>query len=249
MKHCIRCSERISVLNLDSFFPQEMTTAPEHPLAANRDLPISGQSASKEKIRQIQQRDRIPGVVKRIVSLDANTFWEYWWCVPGRILLPEDIELLRSDRLRVESILSKLVWLFGGYCFGDDTPQQGEQKPVYDWQQIIEFARQHGFESYVLDIDFLPSAIQLDNRNSQLTENTPSNTHVAVEPAHWHIEFFRLQPAEAEFFEIQEVKNLCSCQIWTGKPFLKNLETGEAVTRYDLWVSYPGHITNTPWMQ
>jgi hypothetical protein len=52
------------VLNLNSFVPNEMTIAPKHPLAANMDLPIpDGRSASKEEIRLIQRRDRIPGVI------------------------------------------------------------------------------------------------------------------------------------------------------------------------------------------
>ncbi|MBD2004019.1 MULTISPECIES: hypothetical protein [Cyanophyceae] len=230
------------MLNLDSFVPNEMTIAPKHPLAANMDLPIpDGRSASKEEIRLIQRRDRIPGVIKRTLPLDAQIYWEYWWCIPDRVLLEEDLELLRSDRIRQETILSKLVWLFGGYCFGDDSKLHGEKDPVYDWQKVVEFACQHNYQSYVLDIDFLPTAIKQVQRQH-------SNECVAVEPAHWHIEFFRLQQTEGDF-EIQEPKNLCSCQIWTGKPFIKNLQTGETLTRYDLWISSPGNIINPIWLR
>ncbi|MBD1836238.1 hypothetical protein H6F61_27040 [Cyanobacteria bacterium FACHB-472] len=229
------------MLNLDSFVPNEMTIAPKHPLAANMDLPIpDGRSASKEEIRLIQRRDRIPGVIKRTLPLDAQIYWEYWWCIPDRVLLEEDLELLRSDRIRQETILSKLVWLFGGYCFGDDSELHGEKDPVYDWQKVVEFACQHNYQSYVLDIDFLPTAIKQ-------VQQQHSNECVAVEPGHWHIEFFRLQQTEADF-EIQEPKNLCSCQIWTGKPFIKNLQTGESLTRYDLWISSPGNIINSTWL-
>ncbi|MBD1927325.1 hypothetical protein H6F74_13880 [Trichocoleus sp. FACHB-90] len=229
------------MLNLDSFVPNEMTIAPKHPLEANMDLPIpDGRSASKEEIRLIQRRDRIPGVIKRTLPLDAQIYWEYWWCIPDRVLLEEDLELLRSDRIRQETVLSKLVWLFGGYCFGDDSELHGEKDPVYDWQKVVEFACQHNYQSYVLDIDFLPTAIKLDNRHS--------DGCVAVEPGHWHIEFFRLQQTEADF-EIQEPKNLCSCQIWTGKPFIKNLQTGETLTRYDLWISSPGNIISSTWLR
>lgn len=225
---------------LNQFIPEEMMVAPEHPLAQNLELPLpNSQQASKTEIRAIQQRDRIPGVVKRIIPFDTTAYWEYWWCVPGRVLLAEDVELLQRDRPRVEAIVAKLVWLWGGLCFGQDTRRDRNCEPVYDWQQVIAFAREKGIKPDFLDIDFLPLTIGSDERDSN-----PS--HVAVEPNHWHIEFFQLKPTESGF-ELPEDKNVCSCQIWTGKPFIKHLATGEATTRYDLWVSRPLDLTIPPW--
>ncbi|HEY9634495.1 MAG TPA: hypothetical protein V6D14_13870 [Coleofasciculaceae cyanobacterium] len=232
----------------DSLIPEEITIAPKHPLEKNLELPIpDGNTGSKEEIRAIQRRDRIPGVVKRIISLDADTSWEYWWCVPERLLLPEDVELINSDRDRIESILKKLLWLFGGCCFGKDTQRQGEQQVVHDWQEILKFAHQHGFESYLLDIDFLPTAIKHYNPQASLTESNPDASYIAVEPAHWHIEFFQLITTSGGF-EMQEPKPICSCQIWTSKPFIKNLHTGETSTQYSLWVSRPLDITQPSWL-
>lgn len=230
--------------------PAEIAIAPKHPLAKNLELPIPDpRTATPAQIQEIQLRDRIPGVVKRIVPLDASMSWEYWWCVPGRLLLAEDVELLQQDLTRMETILSKLLWLFGGCCFTKGTCCEGEQPAIYDWQEVVTFAHQQGFESYLLDIDFFQTAIKLGNNRpveSAGKVNPPS--HIAVEPAHWHIEFFQLQPT-AGGFEIQEPKPLCSCQIWTGRPFIKHVETGTAVTRYDLWVSSPHNVTNPPWLQ
>jgi hypothetical protein len=237
------------VIDFESLIAQETTIAPKHPLQENLELPIPGcDSACKEEIREIQLRDRIPGVVKRIIPLDADTFWEYWWCVPCRILLPEDLELIRSDRDRVESILEKLIWLFGGFCFEKDSQRDGEQKIIHDWSKILEFADQHGFESSLLDIDFLPTAIKHYNPSVNLSENSTDSTHIAVEPAHWHIEFFQIIPTKGGF-EIQEPKPVCSCQIWTGKPFIKNLHTGETSSNYDLWISRPLDITYPNWLK
>lgn len=214
--------------------------APEHPLAQNMELPLpNSQQASKTEIRAIQQRDRIPGIVKRIIPFDTSTYWQYWWCVPGRVLLDEDVELLQRDRPRVEAIVAKLVWLWGGLCFGQDTSRDRNCEPVYDWQQVITFAREKQIEPNFLDIDFLPLTIRANDRDS-------NSSHVAVEPNHWHIEFFQLQPTEFGF-ELPEDKNVCSCQIWTGKPFIKHLATGETTTRYDLWVSRPLDLTIPPW--
>src|SRR4028118_434230 len=199
----------------DSFIPDEIAIAPTHPLGSNLELPFpDAHNASFQEIREVQQRDHIPGVVKRLIPFDADTFWEYWWCVPDRLLLREDLELMTSDRERVESILEKLVWLFGGHCFTKDCFRQGEKLPIHDWQQVLKFARQNGFESYLLDIDYLPTAIKRYNRPSTPTEDDTDASYIAVEPAHWHIEFFQLTVTRGGF-EIQQPKTVCSCQIWT----------------------------------
>ncbi|MCS6792839.1 MAG: hypothetical protein NZ660_09435 [Oscillatoriaceae bacterium SKYG93] len=235
--------------DIKSFIPVEQAIAPKHPLAKNLQLPIPDpRKAKPEIIRAIQIRERIPGIVKRLIPLDSDLSWEYWWCVPGRLLLPEDVEVLNKDLPRLENIVAKLVWLFGGCCFSNQTKYQDESQAVYDWQQVKEFARQQGFDYYLLDIDFFPAAVKLynppDDENAKLKD---SPEWVAAEPSHWHIEFFRLQPTVGGF-EIQEPKPLCSCQIWTGKPFIKNRYTGETLTRHDLWISYPLNITNPPWL-
>lgn len=233
------------MLELDQFISKQIMSPPEHPLAKNLELLLpDNHQASISEIREKQRREQIPGIVKRIIPLDNQTTWEYWWCVPGRLLLPEDVELLRSDRPRVEAILSKLVWLWGSCCFGEESSRIHDYKPIYDWQQIIAFVHHQGLKPDVLDIDFFPTTVKLDERHSNLSSTTPH--HVAVEPDHWHIEFFQLQATNGGF-ELQEPKPVCSCQIWTGKPFLKHLETGEATTRYDLWVSQPVNLTNPPW--
>jgi len=232
----------------DLFIPDEIAIAPQHPLAHNLESLIpDADRTSDAEIRQMQQRERIPGVVKRIIPLDAETSWEYWWYVPGRILLEEDLELITRDRPRVESILEKLVWLFGGYCFEKNSCRQGELLPIYDWQEVQQFARHHGFESYILDIDFLPTAIKRNNQSSHPNPAAPNSSYIAVEPAHWHIEFFQLTPTNGGF-ELQEPKPVCSCQIWTGKPFIKHLHTNETSICYDLWVSCPLDITQPPWI-
>lgn len=235
-------------LDINSFISPEEAIAPRHPLYKHLSFPIpSLQHASPEQIKQVQLRDRIPGVVKRLIPFDAETSWEYWWVVPGRILLPEDVDLLDRDRDRLENILSQLLWLLGGYCFADRSPRDGELTPIHDWHQVVEQARQLGFNSYLLDIDYLPTAIKPYTPDLD-TLNRSSCEYVAVEPAHWHIEFFEIQPTDGGFI-IQEPKQLCSCQIWTGKPFLKHRQTGQTSIQYDLWVCKPLDITTPPWRE
>lgn len=204
-------------------------------------------SESSGSVNSAPEELRIPGVVKRIIPLDNDTSWEYWWCVPGRLLLPEDVELMTDDLPRVESILEQLVWLFGGHCFGKECDRQGDLLPVHDWQEVLAFARQQGFESYLLDIDYLPTAIKRYNQESDPVKDSTDTEYIAVEPAHWHIEFFQLTPTDGGF-EIQHPKTICSCQIWTSKPFIKHLHTGETSIRYDLWVAHPLDLTQPPWL-
>lgn len=236
------------MLNFDEFISSELMQAHPHPLSENltRHLP-DAETLATQQMREIQLRDRIPGLVKRLIPLNPLTSWEYWWCVPGRLLLPEDMEVLKSDRPRLEAILSKLVWLLGGNCFGDGTPLQGEANPVYDWQQVLAFVADSGLRPDLLDIDFMPTAIEpridfsIDNGYELFSHESPH--FVAVEPSHWHIEFFQLQEIEGGFDFVQP-KQLCSCQIWTGRPFIKNTKTGETKTRYDLWISCPHDLVN-----
>lgn len=195
------------------FIPSEIGNAPEHPLSDG------------------QQGERIPGIVKRIIPIDHTTFWSYWWCVPGRLLLPEDVALLQSDYARVESILTKLVWLWGGRFIGAET-----SKDVFDWQQVLELVRDNRLSPDVIDVDFFPLTVQAYKLQG----------NVAVTPAHWHIEFFQLE-ATRSGHKLQEPKKACGCQIWTGKPFIKQLDTGEATVRYDLSIAEPSDMTIPPW--
>ncbi|MCT7949447.1 hypothetical protein NG798_06590 [Ancylothrix sp. C2] len=232
-----------SPLEACSFIPADKLVALKHPLAQNLELSIpSYKEANSAEIQAIQRRERIPGVVKRIIPFDHLVCWEYWWCVPGRFLLPEDVDLLNRDRLRVESILEKLVWLFGACCFHNGSSCDGDQELIFDWEKVLEFAAKQGFDSYLLDIDFFPTASKLIQDEKKVSPN-----HIAVEPAHWHIEFFHLEPVQGGF-EIVDPKPRCSCQVWTAKPFIKNLETGTSQTRYDLWISSPLDITHAFWL-
>lgn len=239
------------MLASDSFISDSLTLAPSHPFEQNLELPLGDiRVASLQEIRNLQRRLRIPGIVKRLIPLNSTGVWEYWWCVPGRMLLPEDVEILQSDRQRVETILAKLLWLLGGHCFGENDRLYSDAEFIYDWRTVVEFAQNTGINPDVLDIDFLPTAIAQVNlshpHDKAIAEGKPPN-YVAVEPGHWHIEFFQLQAIEGGF-ELIEPKPMCSCQIWTGKPFIKHLISGETTTRYDLGIATPFDITSHPWL-
>ncbi len=206
------------------FISSELMTAPEHPL-------IEGLELSMPLVADGQKSDSIPGIVKRIIPLDHTTSWTYWWCVPGQLLLPEDVALLQSDFTRVESILTKLVWLWGGRFIGAETSSD-----VSNWQQVLKLVSEIKLKPDVLDVDFFPLTVKANE--AQAT--------IAVEPAHWHIEFFQLEATEGGY-RLQEPKKACGCQIWTGKPYIKQLYTGEATIRYDLGIAQPSDMTSPPW--
>lgn len=55
-------------------FSEEMLIAPKHPLEKNLELPlIETSEVSIAEIHARQQRDRIPGVVKRFIPFDTHT--------------------------------------------------------------------------------------------------------------------------------------------------------------------------------
>lgn len=235
------------MINLDTFISDEILFAQAHPLMENSSLSLASFQGvtSSEEIWEIQKRDRISGLHKRISPLDYATSWEYWWCIPGRMLLPEDMEVLRSDRPRIESILAKLVWLLGGHCLGVNSHFDGQNQPIYDWQEVLQFVTRSGLNADIIDIDFFPTSLQRNNKPIASIPSEEISNYVAIEPAHLHIEFFSLQAIDGGF-KLQEPKPLCSCQIWTGKPLLKNLKTGATYTRYDLCISTPYDTMGIP---
>lgn len=235
------------MLNLDTFISDEILFAQSHPLAENSKMSLASFQGvtSPEEIWEIQKRDRISGLHKRISPLDYATSWEYWWCIPGRILLPEDMEVLRSDRPRIETILEKLVWLLGGNCLSANSHFDEQNQPLYDWQEVLQFVTETGLNADAIDIDFFPTSLQRNNKPIAGISPTEISHYVAIEPAHLHIEFFSLQAVDGGF-KLQEPKPLCSCQIWTGKPLLKNLKTGESFIRYDLCISTPYDTMGIP---
>ena len=224
---------RSAVMNEASLFiSSDMMNAPEHPLADNLELSIAGVEGQKcDRANWNGNGLRIPGIVKRIIPIDNTTSWEYWWCIPGRLLLPEDVALLQSDYNRIESILTKLVWLWGGRFIGDETSSE-----VNNWSQVLELVRENKINPDVLDIDFFPLTVKTNEAQG----------NIAVEPAHWHIEFFQLEATDGGY-NLQEPKKACGCQIWTGKPFVKQLDTEEAMISYDLGIAQPSAMTSPPW--
>ncbi len=215
-----------------SFILSDMMNAPEHPLADNLELSIAGDVEEQKCDRTSAHTGlRIPGIVKRIIPIDNTTSWDYWWCIPGQLLLPEDVALLQSDYNRVESILTKLVWLWGGRFIGAETSSE-----VNNWSQVLELVRENKINPDVLDIDFFPLTVKANEAQG----------NIGVEPAHWHIEFFQLEAIDGGY-KLQEPKKACGCQIWTGKPFVKQVDTEEAMISYDLSIAQPSAMTSPPW--
>ncbi len=215
------------------FISSEIMNAPEHPLTDSLELSISGDIKEQkgDNASAPGYGLRIPGIVKRIIPIDNSTSWAYWWCVPGRLLLPEDVALLQSDYNRLESILTKLVWLWGGRFIGVEPSSN-----VNNWQQVLKLVRESKLNPDVVDIDFFPLTVRTNEAEG----------NIGVEPAHWHIEFFQLEATDGGY-KLQEPKNACGCQIWTRPPFIKQLDTGEATIRYDLGISQPLDMTTPPW--
>ena len=92
------------MLNLDNFICDAVLFTQPHPLAENSSLSLASFQGvtSSEEVWEVQKRDRISGLHKRISPLDYATSWEYWWSIPGRMLLPEDMEVLEPAHIHLE---------------------------------------------------------------------------------------------------------------------------------------------------
>jgi hypothetical protein len=106
---------------INRFIPEELAIAPGYPAGTP------------------------PHLTLREVSIDGNTSVQIWSPKSDAILLPEEVNLLRSDRLRVEVICSRLVWLLGANCSENDDYLGASDKLIYQWEDVTYFAGKYGF--------------------------------------------------------------------------------------------------------
>ena len=166
-----------------------------------------------------------PHLTLREVSIDGNTSVQIWSPKSDAILLPEEVNLLRSDRLRVEVICSRLVWLLGANCSENDDYLGANDKLIYQWEDVTYFAGKYGFNPNVIDILFCPSTIRpiygsSVQRFGKCVPNTPIQW--VMEPACWEIFFLEIK-AVVGGFKAEPRSQLLSVIVWTGQPISKTV--------------------------
>ncbi|MGI0487289.1 hypothetical protein ACN4EK_17740 [Pantanalinema rosaneae CENA516] len=125
------------------------------------------------------------------IPIDAYTCFELWLPPTNGILLPEEAMLLKGDRLRLEEICARLVWLLGATLLEGETPLSS--KPEYDWQTIRQRLSQLNAQFDAIGVDYCPQAIC----PSYASDGIPNAW--TIRPATWQVKFLVLQPAPSGY--------------------------------------------------
>jgi hypothetical protein len=162
-------------------------------------------------------RKKSPNLVLREIPLDYNTSFQVWSPKDNAILLAEEANLLKSDRLRLAVICTKLIWLLGATCLEHEDYFAGNQKQFFDWDEVIDFVGKYQFKYNAIDVIF---SGQTFRPLYQSFWQQP--THWIVEPPCWEIFFLQLNP-DGEGFKAEVRDRYLSVIIWTGQPISKSL--------------------------
>ena len=196
--------------------------------------PLMSEFIQSELLRAIRTKHATPYLTLATIPLDQNKSFELWtpkWTLKGSSCTPLEIELLRRDRPRVARILSKLVWLMGAICLGEDDWDVGERPPIYDWDTVIEFVRRESrcMNPIVTRVIFCPHAIVPIYENGRKQQPGIPPQAWEISPAHWSIVFDDLIPV-GQGFQLKQAGEWVSVDIWTGKPMRREVRNGQFYT-------------------
>lgn len=196
-------------------------------------------------LKALRPRQATPNLTLTTVPICQNESFELWapkWTPRGRNFTSLEIELLRRDRLRVNLILSKLVWLMGAICLGEDDWNVGDHQPLYDWDAVMDFVRREGrcVNPIVTRILFTPHSIIPIYDKARKQEGRIPPQAWEVSPPHWSIIFDDLISV-GQAFQLKQAGDWVSVEIWTGKPMRREVRTGKLYVEYhDLYASKRG---------
>ena len=218
-----------------SYLPEELCKAPDYHLAENspKDLPEVETGSTKSKyldslapISAVQVFEDIPGIKKSTFSLDTETSFEVWTILPNRVLLPEDLDFLKQDKLRVESIAKQLVEIGDSWL----NSQIFDKKiKIQNWEDILKILDKYDYNYELIDIVELPYKVSKTNLQNEFSEKAK---YWSVSPPSWNISLKRTRSFNGCYIvdDYNSSYNF-SIEVWIGIPFLKNIQTGEVITR------------------
>jgi hypothetical protein len=154
----------------------------------------------------------LPNLLLREVTLDRNSSFEVWSPRSNAVLTSLEADLLRSDRLRIEAICTRLVSLLGATCSEYENHLLSNQKLIYNWEDVAYFAFKYGFKPNVMDVLFSTQTIRQLNLTSKKTAS-----QWVIEPACWEIFFLELTAERDGFIAVPRSQYL-SVIVWTGHP-------------------------------
>ncbi|MBD1899074.1 hypothetical protein NDI44_07705 [Trichocoleus sp. DQ-A3] len=220
-----------------SYLPEELCKAPDYHLAENypKDLPEVEIGSTKSKyldslapISAVQVFEDIPGIKKSTFSFDTETetSFEVWTILPNRVLLPEDLEFLKQDKHRVELIAKQLVGIGNSWL---NSRIFDKKIKVQSWEDILSILDKYEYAYDLIDIIEVPYKISKTNLQNESSEKAK---YWSISPPSWNISLKKTRSFNGCYIvdDYNSSYNF-SIEVWIGIPFLKNIQTGEVITR------------------
>ncbi len=220
-----------------SYLPEELCKAPDYHLAENypKDLPEVEIGSTKSKyldslapISAVQVFEDIPGIKKSTFSFDTETetSFEVWTILPNRVLLPEDLEFLKQDKHRVELIAKQLVEIGNSWL---NSRIFDKKIKVQSWEDILSILDKYEYAYDLIDIVEVPYKISKTNLQNEASEKAK---YWSISPPSWKISLRKTRSFNGCYIvdDYNSSYNF-SIEVWIGISFLKNIQTGEVITR------------------
>lgn len=160
---------------------------------------------------------KLPNLVLRDVFLDCNTTFEVWSPRSDAILSKEEVNFLKHDRLRIEVICTRLVWLLGATCCDEEDYLMASHKLFSDWEEVRDYTTKYGFRPDIWDIMFSPQTIR-----PLYLGRSQKPSHWVIEPPCWEICPLKFHPSE-EGFKTELRSPALSILVWGGQPKIKSI--------------------------
>jgi hypothetical protein len=154
----------------------------------------------------------------REVKLDYNSSFQVWSPKSNAILLPEEVNLLKSDYVRLASICTRLIKLLGASCSEEEDYLLSSQKIIYEWEDVIYFVSKYGFKPNAIDIMFSPQVFRPIEQGGMKRCSL-----WAIEPSCWEIFFLELKFCINNGFTAEPRNEFLSVMVWTGRPIVKSI--------------------------
>lgn len=216
-----------------SFLQQELCKAPDYRLEKNttKELPKVDLEATKAvyldslaAVSAAQIFEEVPGIEKVKILVDARTSFEIWNLMPSRVLLPQDVEILRSDRARVEAIIKTIVGVFDCWLSSEILEQKLQ---VHSWEEVLELLENYKYEFDFINISYTHPRVQRETR----TVGQDGVEYWAIYPPCLTIKLIKTRGLNGGYI-VDDYNSLYNFQIeaFAGLPLFRNIQTGTVAT-------------------
>jgi hypothetical protein len=149
--------------------------------------------------------------------------------IPNRVLIPEDIKLLKKDNKRVEAIVKKITEVF--YCCLNSEILDKPLK-IKSWEDTQELVHQYKYEFDFINIHYNHPQIKVETHQEELGQ---TGEYWAVYPPYLTIDLIKTRGLNGGYI-IDDYNSLFNFRImaWAGLPLFRNIKTGDIATMESL---------------